>query len=72
MQAIQVSGQALLALINDILDFSRMESRKLTVERAPFPLREVVEESLEIIGSDGRPEGAGAPLLDRRGHAGDR
>jgi signal transduction histidine kinase len=50
VQAIQVSGQALLELINDILDFSRMESRGMTVERAPFALKEVLGESLEIIG----------------------
>ncbi|MFP5286257.1 MAG: histidine kinase dimerization/phospho-acceptor domain-containing protein, partial [Thermoanaerobaculia bacterium] len=49
VQTLRVSGQALLELINDILDFSRMESRKLTVERAPFALKEVLEESLEII-----------------------
>jgi signal transduction histidine kinase len=70
VQAIQVSGQALLELINDVLDFSRMESRGMTVERAPFVLKEVLGESLEIIGpmatrkglelhssiSDGTPE----------------
>jgi signal transduction histidine kinase len=50
VQVIQVSGQALLELINDVLDFSRMESRGLTVERAPFALKAVLDESLEIIG----------------------
>jgi signal transduction histidine kinase len=49
VKALQVSGQALLALINDILDFSRMEARKLAVERVPFRLEEVLEESLRII-----------------------
>lgn len=49
VKAIQVSGQALLALINDILDFSRMEARKLAVERAPFRPEEVLEESLQMI-----------------------
>ncbi|HWM89581.1 MAG TPA: ATP-binding protein [Thermoanaerobaculia bacterium] len=47
--AIQVSGQALLELINDILDFSRMESSELTVRRAPFVLKEVLDDSLGII-----------------------
>ena len=50
VQTIQVSSQALMELINDILDFSRTESRELTVERAPFVLRKVLDESLEIIG----------------------
>jgi signal transduction histidine kinase len=59
LRTIQVSGQALLELINDILDFSRMESRKLAVESTPFVLKEVLEESLEIIG----------PLAARQGLA---
>jgi signal transduction histidine kinase len=50
VQAIQVSSHALLELINDILDFSRMESRGMTVAREPFVLKEVLGESLEIIG----------------------
>jgi signal transduction histidine kinase len=50
VQAIQVSSHALLELITDILDFSRMESRGMTVERAPFVLKDVLGESLEIIG----------------------
>ncbi|MEA2563016.1 MAG: hypothetical protein QOH06_4520 [Acidobacteriota bacterium] len=50
VQTLLVSGQALLELINDILDLSRIESRKLTVESAPFLLRDVLGESLEIIG----------------------
>jgi signal transduction histidine kinase len=50
VQTLLVSGQALLELINDILDFSRIESRQLAVERAPFAPREVLRESLEIIG----------------------
>jgi signal transduction histidine kinase len=50
VQILQVSGQALLELINDILDFSRIESRELTVERAPVVLKKVLGESLEIIG----------------------
>ena len=50
LQTLLVSGQALLELINDILDFSRIESRRLTVECAPFALKDVLGESLEIIG----------------------
>jgi signal transduction histidine kinase/ActR/RegA family two-component response regulator len=59
VDTIQASGTALLALINDILDFSRMESAKVEIERAPFRLAAVVEESLEII----------APLAARQGLA---
>lgn len=59
VEALETSGQALLALIDDVLDFSRMESRKPAVERAPFGLQEVIEESLQII----------APLVARQGLA---
>jgi signal transduction histidine kinase len=59
VEALEVSGQALLALIDDVLDFSRMESTKLSVERAPFGLEAVIEESLQII----------APLAARQGLA---
>lgn len=59
VRTIEASGQALLALINDILDFSRMEAKKLTVERAPFSLAAVIEESLGMI----------APLAAQRGLA---
>jgi signal transduction histidine kinase len=59
VQALQVSGEALLALIEDVLDFSRLESRKVAVETAPFGLAAVVEESLQIV----------APLAARQGLA---
>jgi signal transduction histidine kinase len=50
VQTLLVSGEALVELINDVLDLSRIESRELTVERAPFVLEKVLGESLEIIG----------------------
>ena len=57
VEAIRTSGRALLALINDILDFSRMESQRLTIDRAPFDPAAVVRESLELI----------APLAAKQG-----
>jgi CheY-like chemotaxis protein len=36
------SGKTLLALINDILDFSKIEAGKLTVEKIPFSLADVL------------------------------
>ncbi len=49
LETIELSGRALLALIDDILDFSRLESQKLTLDNAPFALRALVEESLEMV-----------------------
>jgi signal transduction histidine kinase/DNA-binding NarL/FixJ family response regulator len=59
VETIRTSGEALLVLINDILDLSKMESGKVKIERTPFDLAAVVEESLEMV----------APLAARQGLA---
>jgi signal transduction histidine kinase/ActR/RegA family two-component response regulator len=59
LEIVQTSGDALLALITDILDFSKMESGMVEVERTPFRLASVIEQSLEIVG----------PLAARQGIA---
>ncbi|MDR3038585.1 MAG: response regulator [Candidatus Adiutrix sp.] len=38
------SAQALLGIINDILDFSKVESGKMTVERIPFSLQQILDD----------------------------
>jgi len=43
------SGAALLGIINDILDFSKIEAGKLRLDIAPFSIREVVEDALDIL-----------------------
>jgi signal transduction histidine kinase/CheY-like chemotaxis protein/HPt (histidine-containing phosphotransfer) domain-containing protein len=59
------SGASLLAIINDILDVSKIEAGKLTVESAPFVLRECLNEALGIL----RPKAGakGLALLCRVG-----
>ena len=46
---IRSSGDALLTIINDILDFSKIESSMLELEEQPFPVRQCVEESFDIL-----------------------
>jgi signal transduction histidine kinase/DNA-binding response OmpR family regulator len=44
---IRTSTDALLGVINDILDFSRINAHKLTLDPAPFSLRDTLTASLE-------------------------
>ncbi len=46
---IRHSADSLLFIINDILDFSKIEAGKLELDHAPFNLRKVVEESVELL-----------------------
>jgi len=48
-EVVRSSGDALLHVIDDILDYSKIEAGKLELERAPFDLRECVEEALDIV-----------------------
>jgi CheY-like chemotaxis protein len=44
-----VSGDALLGVINDILDFSKIEAGRLELDVGDFDLREVVEDTAEVL-----------------------
>jgi len=43
------SGKSLLSVVNDILDFSKIEAGKLDITKAPFNLRETVEDVTEML-----------------------
>jgi signal transduction histidine kinase/DNA-binding response OmpR family regulator/HPt (histidine-containing phosphotransfer) domain-containing protein len=51
------SGSALLGLINDILDFSKIEAGKLELDIAPFSLRDVVEDAVDILAEKAHSKG---------------
>ena len=48
---VQSSAESLLCIINDILDFSKIEAGKLSLERIPFSLHELLQGVLGIFYS---------------------
>ena len=57
VNAIRLSGGALLSLIEEILDLSAIEAGKLTVESRPFALRPVIEETVELLAPRAQAKG---------------
>jgi two-component system, sensor histidine kinase len=56
-ETISRSAEGLLQIINDILDFSKIEAGKLEMEDIEFGLREIIEETIEILGVRARSKG---------------
>jgi signal transduction histidine kinase/DNA-binding response OmpR family regulator len=54
---IHQSGSALLGIINDILDVSKIEAGKLDLDIAPFSLRLVVEDAVEVLAERAHAKG---------------
>ncbi len=48
LEAIKVSGDALIVLINDILDLAKVDSGKMTFEQAPFKLEASISAMLHL------------------------
>ncbi|MEE8353027.1 MAG: response regulator, partial [Dehalococcoidales bacterium] len=55
------STESLLSIINDILDFSKIGARQLVLDEAPFDLRAVLEEAVDLLAL--RAHGKGLELL---------
>ncbi len=49
IETLRISGDSLLSIINDILDFSKIEAGKLEIEKAPFNLRDCVEDAIDLV-----------------------
>ena len=57
LNKIMASGRSLLGLINDILDFSKIEAGKLTLEKIPFELDEVLDQLWVVVAEPARSKG---------------
>ena len=51
------SGEALLTVINDILDFSKIEAGRLDIENVEFNLRQIIEDTMELMAMDAHGKG---------------
>jgi PAS domain S-box-containing protein len=56
-ETIRSCAENLLTVINDILDFSKIEAGKIELENIDYDLRQVVEESAELLGDKARSKG---------------
>ena len=56
-ETITRSAVGLLEIINDILDFSKIEAGKLELEHIEFALREIIQETIEILVLRARAKG---------------
>ncbi|MBK6596817.1 MAG: response regulator [Proteobacteria bacterium] len=54
---IRHSAESLMSVINDILDFSKIEAGQLELDRAPFNLREIVEDAIELLSQRSAAKG---------------
>jgi signal transduction histidine kinase/CheY-like chemotaxis protein len=54
---VQRSAISLLAVINDILDFSKVEAGRLELEQLDFDLRDVIEDTVELLARSAHVKG---------------
>ncbi len=51
------SGEALLTIIDDILDFSKIEAGKMNMERVPFDLRRLIDDTMTLMSHSATRKG---------------
>jgi len=56
-ESVQTSAEVLLGVINDILDISKLEAGRVTIERVPFDLEDMVESVIELMAPRGAEKG---------------
>jgi|HubBroStandDraft_6_1064221.scaffolds.fasta_scaffold01339_6 PAS domain S-box-containing protein len=49
LRTVKTSATSLIGLIDDILEFSKVEAQKLELDRIPFTLRDVLEDTLRVL-----------------------
>jgi PAS domain S-box-containing protein len=57
LHTVKASAEALLTLVDDILDFSKIEARRLSLEHAPFSLRDSVEDAVRLLAPRAHEKG---------------
>ncbi len=66
LEIIARSADTLLALINDVLDFSKIEAGMMEVSLAPFDLRTVAEDVLDLLAVRAHEKGVELiPIIDQ-------
>ncbi|MDB5048481.1 MAG: domain S-box [Fibrobacteres bacterium] len=57
VETLKYSGEVLLSLIDDLLDYSKIEAGKMEVESQPFPLRDTIRESVDLLRAQSDQKG---------------
>lgn len=57
LDAVKMSSEHLLSLVNDILDFSKIEQGRLKLEKIPFTVKDVLEETYKTFRARAREKG---------------